>query len=217
MADNKKAVLLYCDVIHTFESLEDDEAGRLIKHFLRYVNDKNPVAPDRITQIAFEPIKQQLKRDLVKWEGEQHSRSEAGKKGMANRWNKVKQAITNDNTVTKNITNITDTVNVTVNDNVIKKVITKKEKQEIKKAVLATPEEVEKLKEKFGAGYLWAVETLSNYKQSSGKKYKSDYHTLIGWVYEKFLKEKNIPNGNTNDKIGRIDRDKVVAFINGTD
>jgi len=68
MADNKKSVILYCDVIHTFEVLEDDEAGRLIKHYLRYVNDLNPVAPDKLTQIAFEPIKQQLKRDLIKWE-----------------------------------------------------------------------------------------------------------------------------------------------------
>lgn len=67
MAENKKSVLLYCDIIHTVEVLSDDEAGRLFKHYLRYINDQNPNPPDKITQIVFEPIKQNLKRDLNKW------------------------------------------------------------------------------------------------------------------------------------------------------
>jgi len=58
MAENKKSVLLYCDIIHTVEELTDQEAGVLFKHYLRYVNDQNPTPPDRITAIAFEPIKQ---------------------------------------------------------------------------------------------------------------------------------------------------------------
>jgi len=81
MADNKKSFILYCDTIHTFEELEDAEAGRLIKHILRYVNDQNPDAPDKLTKIAFEPIKQQLKRDLVAWENKKDVLSESGKKG----------------------------------------------------------------------------------------------------------------------------------------
>lgn len=81
MADNKKSFLLYADMIHTLEGLKDAEAGRLIKHILRYVNDLNPVAPDRITQISFEPIKQQLKRDLARWEDYRQKQAENGKKG----------------------------------------------------------------------------------------------------------------------------------------
>lgn len=68
MADNKKSFILYVDSGSTFEALEDDEAGRLIKHIFRYVSGSTHVAPDKITQIAFESIKQQLKRDLVKYE-----------------------------------------------------------------------------------------------------------------------------------------------------
>ena len=68
-------------LIHTFEQLTDAQAGRLVKHLFRYVNDQNPSAPDKITSIAFEPIKQQLKRDLKKWEKYIEKQKENGKKG----------------------------------------------------------------------------------------------------------------------------------------
>ena len=67
MAENKKSVLLYCDIIHTVKELSDIEAGRLFKHYLAYINDLNPIPIDKLTQIVFEPIKQNLKRDLEKW------------------------------------------------------------------------------------------------------------------------------------------------------
>lgn len=59
-------------------------------------------------------------------------------------------------------------------------------KIEIIEGVKVSENEITKLKEVFGEGYLWAIETLSNYKLSSGKKYKSDYHALIGWVKTKY-------------------------------
>lgn len=77
---------MYADFMTTFEKLEDDEAGRLIKHLLRYVNDKNPEPPDRLTEIVFETIKQQLKRDLSKWEGTKESKSTGGQIGNLKRW-----------------------------------------------------------------------------------------------------------------------------------
>jgi len=79
MAENKKSFLLYCDQIHLFEELTDDEAGRLVKHIFRYVNDQNPDAPDRITKLSFEPIKHQLKRDLIKYTSKVEQAREAGK------------------------------------------------------------------------------------------------------------------------------------------
>lgn len=68
MAEGKKGIIVYADWMKKFETLSDDEAGRLIKHFFRYVNDLNPVAPDRITELSFIDIEQSLKRDLEKWE-----------------------------------------------------------------------------------------------------------------------------------------------------
>lgn len=68
MATGKKKVIVYADWKSTFELLSDDEAGKLIKHFFRYVNDEDPEPPERLIEILFEPIKVTLKRDLEKWE-----------------------------------------------------------------------------------------------------------------------------------------------------
>jgi len=81
MAEDKKSIIVYADWITKFEALTDDEAGRLIKHFFRYVNDLNPVAQDRITELSFIDIQQTLKRDLVKWEKRAERSRENGNKG----------------------------------------------------------------------------------------------------------------------------------------
>lgn len=81
MATDKNKIIVYKDWQKTFNKLTDDEAGRLIKHFFNYVNDENPEPPDRLTEIAFEPIKQTLKRDLKKWEQIADRNRENGSKG----------------------------------------------------------------------------------------------------------------------------------------
>ncbi len=68
MAKDKKSFLLYTDLIHTVSQLPDDKAGALFKHILEYVNDKEPKTDDIIISIAFEPIRQALKRDLKRYE-----------------------------------------------------------------------------------------------------------------------------------------------------
>ena len=80
MAENKKSFILYCDQKGVWDKLDYEQAGRLIKHILSYVNDESPTAPDFITELAFEPIKQSLKRDLKKWENQYCQRVEAGRK-----------------------------------------------------------------------------------------------------------------------------------------
>lgn len=81
MAEGKNKIIVYKDWIKKFEALKDAEAGKLIKHFFRYVNDLNPVAPDRVTELSFIDIEQTLKRDLKKWESFIDKQSENGKKG----------------------------------------------------------------------------------------------------------------------------------------
>lgn len=81
MAENKKSFVLYADLLHTVQQLPDDKAGLLFKHILKYVNDLNPETKDLIVKVAFEPIKQQLKRDLLKWDDIRVKRSESGKLG----------------------------------------------------------------------------------------------------------------------------------------
>jgi len=67
MATNKKSFLLYCDLIHTVEQMPDENAGMLFKTILSYVNYRNPDPTDLLTKVSFEPIKQQLIRDLEKY------------------------------------------------------------------------------------------------------------------------------------------------------
>jgi len=87
MAKDKKSFILYADQIEHFEDLTDEEAGQLIKHVFRYVNDQNPEAPNRIIQIAFNPVKQQLKRDLKTYECTKDERSKAGILGNLKKYN----------------------------------------------------------------------------------------------------------------------------------
>ena len=68
MAENKRAFVLYADLIHTVELMKNEDAGKLFKHILKYVNDQNPVTENILVNLAFQPVKQQLKRDLKKYE-----------------------------------------------------------------------------------------------------------------------------------------------------
>lgn len=88
MAEDKKSFLLYTDLIHTVNKMPNDKAGELFKHILSYVNDLNPETEDLIIQLTFEPIKQQLKRDLLKYKESIIDKSNAGKLGNLKRWHK---------------------------------------------------------------------------------------------------------------------------------
>ena len=86
MAEDKKSFVLYSDLIHTVNKLPNDKAGELFKHILSYVNDDNPVTEDILIQIAFEPIRQSLKRDLDKWTNHKDKKSISGREGNLKRW-----------------------------------------------------------------------------------------------------------------------------------
>lgn len=131
MAEHKKSFVLYADLIHTVRKMPKNKAGELFMTILSYVNDENPEVKDLMVDLAFEPIKQQLKRDLKEWETIRQKRSEAGKIGGARsvekRRSKRKQREPNLTIASKNeanqAVNDTVTVNVTVTDNVIKEEI----------------------------------------------------------------------------------------------
>jgi hypothetical protein len=122
MAQGKKNVIVYADWINKFEELEDDEAGRLIKHFFRYVNDLNPEYPDRTTKLMFIDIKATLKRDLGKWEETSPQRIEKARvAGLASaEARKLKKELnsTNELEIQLNPTKSTVSVSVSVSDNV---------------------------------------------------------------------------------------------------
>jgi hypothetical protein len=71
----------------------------------------------------------------------------------------------------------------------------KKEKEKAEKigvaeGVYLLQSEIVKLEAKWGEkGYHALVMTLSSYKLSSGKKYKSDYHAILNWVEKRCSEE----------------------------
>ena len=116
MAKNKKSFILYCDQQGVFNKLPDEIAGKLIKHIFAYVNDENPPCDDLLLSIAFEPIKTQLKRDLVKYvdyiEKQSVNGSKGGRPKKANETQKT-QAFFEE---PKKADNVTDIVNDNENE-----------------------------------------------------------------------------------------------------
>jgi hypothetical protein len=191
MATDKKKVVVYCDWIETFESLTDEEAGRLIKHFFRYVNDLNPNS-DRLIELMFTPIKQTLKRDLQSWEAKRITNSENGKLG--GRPKKTEQNPNKPNGLIKNPIKAKKAVSVSVSDNV----------NEINKYrafahLSISIDEFKKLEIDYTKQQIDnALDSIENYKDN--KKYKSLYLTCKNWL-SKEPKKHEVNQYKTGDQI----------------
>ena len=109
MAENKKSFVLYSDSQGLVNQLPDEVAGRLLKHIYAYVNDESPITDELLLNIAFEPIKMHLKRDLQRWETQIEQRRKAGIRSAE---------VRKRNATSVNERSISSTDNVNVNDNV---------------------------------------------------------------------------------------------------
>jgi hypothetical protein len=206
MAENKKSFVLYSDGQGLVNQLPDELAGRLFKHIYAYVNDENPVSNEILLNIAFEPIKMQLKRDLIKWEDKKESKRDAGVIGNLKRWHKdlydkvkaglieveeaqsiakyrkASQPDKSSRTASQVVANIA--VNDNVNVNVIYRAFAH---------LSITFEEVDKLKEKFPIEDIESIlNDIQNFKGNA--KYSSLYLTALKWL-KKNKQEKPMING----------------------
>jgi len=158
MAENKKSFVLYADLIHTVKKMPKEKAGELFLTILSYVNDEQPVVDDILVDLVFEPIKRQMKRDLVAYEAKKKQWSEAGKasaeakkaakEAEEKRSKEINEASTKVNDVknssTDSTVNVTDTVNVNVNETVNKK------KEDIDVRKLKFADTIKPFSEKYG-------------------------------------------------------------------
>ena len=149
----RKSFIMYAEWADQIINLPYDLAGKYAKAILKYgIYGEKDEECDPVIHAMLIPVYKRIDLDTEAWEETKRQRSEAGKKGMANRWhNKVitndNKVITNDNTVItdyngryQGITSITDNVNVNVNVNDNDKDI--KEKDKKKNFVKPTVEDV---------------------------------------------------------------------------
>ena len=116
MAQNKKSFILYCDLIHTMEYLTLEEKGIIFTWILDYVNDKNPDNLVGLLQAVVEPIKQQMKRDLKKYEARADRARENGKNGGRPKNPEEPKETQSVILEPRKPDTVNDTVNVNVND-----------------------------------------------------------------------------------------------------
>lgn len=175
MAKEKKSFLLYVDLIHTIEKLNDEQTGRLFKHILRYVNDQNPEAQDQFTEVVFEPIKQSLKRDLIKYEGiRERNKENANKRWSAKECENMPPHTTASKRIpkrTKNADSDSDSDSV-INNNIIYRKFNH---------LKLTVQEFDKLRVDYSVIQIDNVlDNIENFK--SNKNYSSLYLTAKNWL-----------------------------------
>jgi len=76
-----RSFVLYTDIKYTTDHLSDEDAGKVFKWVLDYVNDLNPEPLKGLLAAVCEPIKQTLKRDLKKYERRANNSRNNGKLG----------------------------------------------------------------------------------------------------------------------------------------
>lgn len=241
MAENKKSFLIYCDLIHTVKKMKKEDVGELFLHLLEYTNDLNPITENPFVELVFEPIKQQLKRDLISWEKEKTDKSLNGRLGNLKRWNndlfvkvelkelsldkaeeiakhrKLSHSDNNNPIPIKPVAKIAVTDTVTVNDTVIV-TDTNLVFRKINHLSISF-EDFEKLKKDFDEkDILDCFDRIENYKDNH--KYISLFLTAKQWLNkQKKDKLKEESNGKTKSTpvIGRQTAETIEHNLQGWD
>lgn len=196
MAEDKKSFIVYVDWKETFDSLPDDKAGQLIKHLFAYVSDEDPKSDDILINAVFVNIKQQLKRDLKKWEGISSQRSDIGRLGGIKsgeaRQSKTKQTKQLVKSGSKTKQNEHDICNM-LNDNDTVIVKEKKKKEFIPPSLL----EFETFFEESGYSKDSAKKAFEHYEL--GNWHDVNGKPVLNWkqkVHMVWFKDENKINGN---------------------
>ena len=183
----KDSFILYTEQKEVIDKLTDEQAGKLIKAIYEYVETDKMPQLDSLLEIVIIPFKQNIDRNIDKWEQIKQKRSEAGKIGAEIKKQKqAKQANVNfaKSKEANQAVNVNENVNVNDNVNV------KDKKIHFADYVTMTNAEYEKLVSTYSKEFAdQCITVLDNYKGANGKKYKSDYRAILNWVVDKVKQE----------------------------
>ena len=188
----------YYDLITLLE--DEQEQAELTLSILKYMfEDIEPTLNSRQMKIF-----KNLKRPLMISKIKSKSKKDKIKTKSNENQNKIKAKSNEDESfefVTKSMSMSNNNIN-NINNIKREEKIKKEEKKKFGEFVTMTNAEYEKLVSTHGEKFTKrCIETLDNYKGSSGKKYKSDYRAILSWVIEKL--EKEIPKNSTPDWYGQ--------------
>lgn len=213
----KDSFILYTEQKEVIDKLTDEQAGKLIKAIYEYVETDKMPQLDSLLEIVIIPFKQNIDRNIDKWEQIKQKRSEAGKIGAEIKKQKqAKQANANfaKSKEANQAVNVNENVNVNVNVN--DNVNVKDKKIHFADYVTMTNAEYEKLVSTYGKDVSdQCITVLDNYKGANGKKYKSDYRAILNWVVDKVKQAQAKTPKKQYEQRQYSDFDKFYANIGG--
>lgn len=205
----KDSFILYTEQKAVLDKLTDEQAGKLIKAIYEYVETGNIPELDNVMDLVITPFKTILDKDKAKYEEVSKARAEAGSKGGKAKVSKSKQKKQLQTNESK-ISNCDDNDNEYDND--FKKENIKKKYGE-NGNVKFTDEEFEKVKKYFPNDYTDRIQSLDDYIQSKGKKYKDFFATLKSWARKEGYKPPAInepKEENKKDEYIEIDTSQLT-------
>ena len=189
-----------------FRELSDIDAGKLIKGIFNYVNTGDSEL-DGYLKIVFIPIKDYIDKNEENYRKRCEINKLNGSKGGAPKGNNnakkekqpktteryPKQPKTSKNNMNNHISYITNHLEEKKDNRGMgeeEKKETFNEKIHFAEFVTMTNAEYDKLVSTYGKEFAdQCINTLDNYKGSSGKRYRSDYRAILSWVVDKVQKD----------------------------
>ena len=213
---DKKTLVLFIENEEYINQLSNDQAGRLTKAVFAYEDEGAvPDFSDDITlSILFGVMKKQLDYMDEQYAKSTASKSEAGKKGMAARWDKKANDITDDNTtitennrvITENNTSITDDNNDITDDNIsisVSKSVSKS---------LSAYADINKLSGKPDGASDTGGKSRKKNPESKADKYEKEIEDVVLYLNEKADKHFLVRNGSTQKLIrARLEEGRSVG------
>jgi len=117
----KKSFIIYSDFKATLDKLPNEDAGKLFKMIVDFSNGIETEPESLILDVVFTPIRQQMIRDIDKYENEIKKRKQAGSLGGKAKAKTLASARSAKQVLAsakQSLANVADNVNVTVNDTV---------------------------------------------------------------------------------------------------